>query len=144
DGSQVAIKGVGRESVLRWDELPDSTRVPMEIVLMEKVGSGCHHIIQLLDCFELPGSFLLVMEGPEPWQDLQPFLLEQEFLCEEMARWLFCQVLEAVRLCTACGVLHRDIKPGNLPVGPESSDLKLIDFGWGTFNQHLSLQGICG
>ncbi|XP_031954041.1 serine/threonine-protein kinase pim-2-like [Corvus moneduloides] len=144
DGSPVAIKRVARESVLQWYELPDGTRVPMEIVLMEKVGSGCHNIIRLLDWFELPDSFLLVMERPEPSQDLLAFLLEQGFLCEEMARWLFCQVLEAVRHCTACGVLHRDIKPENLLVDPESGDLKLIDFGCGTFLREQAFTRFAG
>ena len=102
---------------------------------MEKAGSGCRYIIQLLDWFELPDSFLLVMERPEASQDLLQLLLQQEFLREEMALWLFRQVLEAVRHCTACGVLHRDIKPENLLVNPESGDLKLIDFGCGTFLQ---------
>uniref|UniRef100_A0A8C3UXU2 non-specific serine/threonine protein kinase n=1 Tax=Catharus ustulatus TaxID=91951 RepID=A0A8C3UXU2_CATUS len=116
----------------------------MEIVLMEKVGSGCHYIIQLLDWFELPDSFVLVMERPVASQDLLQFLLEQELLCEEMARWLFCQVLEAVRHCTACGVLHRDIKPENLLVDPESGDLKLIDFGCGTFLQERPFTRFAG
>ena len=111
---------------------------------MEKVGSGCHYIIQLLDWFELPDSFLLVMERPVASQDLLQFLLEQEFLCEEMARWLFRQVLEAVRHCTACGVLHRDIKPENLLVDPESGDLKLIDFGCGTFLQEQPFTRFAG
>ncbi|XP_038002005.1 uncharacterized protein LOC119704598 [Motacilla alba alba] len=123
---------------------PDGTCVPMEVVLMEKVGSGCHNIIELLDWFELPDSFVLVMERPEASQDLLQFLLEQEFLCEEMARWLFCQVLEAVRHCTACGVLHRDIKPENLLVDPESGDLKLIDFGCGTFLQEQPFTHFAG
>ncbi|NXD03753.1 PIM1 kinase, partial [Certhia familiaris] len=96
DGSPVAIKRIFRKKVLQWGELPDGTRVPMEIVLLEKVGSGCHNIVQLLDWFELPECFMLVMERPEPSQDLYHFLLEEEFLGEEMARWLFCQVLEAV------------------------------------------------
>ncbi|XP_030804773.1 LOW QUALITY PROTEIN: serine/threonine-protein kinase pim-1-like [Camarhynchus parvulus] len=144
DGSPVAIKRVARESVLQWVELPDGTRVPMEIVLMEKVRSGCYNIIQLLDWFELPDSFVLVMERPEAWQDLPQFLLEHGLLSEEAARWLFVQVLEAVRHCTACGVLHRDIKPENLLVDPESGDLKLIDFGCGTFLQERAYTRFAG
>ncbi|NWH33188.1 PIM1 kinase, partial [Chloropsis hardwickii] len=144
DGSPVAIKRVARESVLQWDQLPDGTRVPMEIVLMEKVGSGCPSIIQLLDWFELPDSFVLVLERPERSQDLFQILLEQEILSEEAARWLFRQVLEAMWHCTACGVLHRDIKPENLLVDPESGNLKLIDFGCGTFLQERAFTQFAG
>ncbi|XP_072776909.1 uncharacterized protein [Taeniopygia guttata] len=125
---------------------PDGTRVPLEVVLMEKVGSGCQNIIQLLDWFELPDSFILVLERPGASRDLLEFLQEQDqgFLCEEQARWLFCQVLEAVRHCTACGILHRDIKPENLLVDPESGDLKLIDFGCGTFLQERAFTDFAG
>ncbi|RMB97508.1 hypothetical protein DUI87_25989 [Hirundo rustica rustica] len=112
DGSPVAIKHVARESVLQWVELPDGTHVPMEIVLMEKVRSGCYNIIQLLDWFEQPDGFALV--------------------------------LEAVRHCTACGVLHRDIKLENLLVDPESGDVKLIDFGCGTFLQEQAYTQFAG
>ncbi|XP_063261004.1 serine/threonine-protein kinase pim-1-like [Prinia subflava] len=116
----------------------------MEVVLMQTVGSGCQYIIQLLDCFELPDSFVLVMERPENSQDLLHLLLEQEFLSEEAARWLFWQVLYAVQHCTACGVLHRDIKPQNLLVNPETGELKLIDFGCGTFLQERAFTTFAG
>ncbi|RMB88524.1 hypothetical protein DUI87_35102 [Hirundo rustica rustica] len=84
------------------------------------------------------------MERPEQSQDLLEFLLERDVLCEEMARWIFCQVLEAVRHCTACGVLHRDIKLENLLVEPESGDVKLIDFGCGTFLQEQAYTQFAG
>ncbi|NWI86301.1 PIM1 kinase, partial [Pitta sordida] len=135
DSRPVAIKRVARERILQWGNLPDGTRVPMEIVLLDKVGSGCPNVIQLLDWFELRECYLVVMERPEPSQDLFNFIVEHKFLCEDMARWLFRQVLEAVKHCTNCGILHRDIKPENLLLNLDTGNLKLIDFGCGTFLQ---------
>ncbi|TRZ05128.1 hypothetical protein HGM15179_021979, partial [Zosterops borbonicus] len=135
DGALVAIKCVPRDRIRHWGELPDGALAPQEIVLLDKVSSGCGGIIQLLEGVELPNSFLLVLERPERCQELSGFLAERRFLPEEEARGLFRQVLEAVWHCTSCGVLHRDIKPENILLDLATGQLKLIDFGCGAFLQ---------
>ncbi|NXM84400.1 PIM1 kinase, partial [Oenanthe oenanthe] len=143
DRSPVSGHRRGRRGIVSSSQ-PDGTRVPMEIVLMEKVGSGCRSIIQLLDWFELPDSFLLVVERPEASRDFLQLLLEHEFLCEEVACWLFRQVLEAVWHCSACGVLHHDIKLEILLVEPERGKMKLLYFSCGTFLQERTFTRFSG
>ncbi|TRZ06607.1 hypothetical protein HGM15179_020500, partial [Zosterops borbonicus] len=129
DGAPVAIKRVPRNRVRHWGELPNGISAPLEIVLLDKVSSGCAGIIQLLEWAEFPNSFLLVLEHPEPSQDLQHFIRAREFLSKQVARELFRQVLEAVQHCTSCRVLHRDIKPEIILLDLATGQLKLIDFG---------------
>ncbi|OWK49495.1 Serine/threonine-protein kinase pim-1 [Lonchura striata] len=121
----VAIKRVPRNRVRHWGELPDGTSAPLEIVLLDKVSTGFPGVVQLLEWLELPNSIVM-------------------FLCEEVARELFRQVLEAVRHCTSCRVLHRNIKPENILVDLATGQAKLIDFGCGTYLQDTAYTHFAG
>ncbi|XP_068856219.1 serine/threonine-protein kinase pim-1-like [Aphelocoma coerulescens] len=124
--------------------LHKQTRAPLEIVLLDKVSAGFPGIVQLHEWLELPSNVVMVLERPERCQDLLRFIRARGFLCEEVARHLFRQVLEAVRHCTSCGVLHRDIKPENILVDLATGQAKLIDFGCGTYLQAAAYTSFAG
>ena len=65
--------------------------VPNEIALMHRL-SPFPHIIRLIEWFEKPDSYIIIMERPDPCLDLFDYITEQKSLSEDTARTFFWQV----------------------------------------------------
>ncbi|KAL6457454.1 hypothetical protein MHYP_G00344170 [Metynnis hypsauchen] len=136
DGLQVAIKVVSKQetSTENLRSPVNSRAVPAEVALMQMVNQPpvCKNIIRLIEWFDEPDQYILVLERPEPCVDLRSFLaILGGYADEEMARTIMLQAVEAANQCSLRGVLHRDIKLANLLINTDTSEVKLIDFGCG-------------
>ena len=70
-------------------------------------------------------------------KDLFDFISEQGPLPEAVAKDLFSQLVDTVRLCHQKGVVHRDIKDENILIDINTFKTKLIDFGSGAYLQNI-------
>ncbi|KAG7319640.1 hypothetical protein KOW79_016783 [Hemibagrus wyckioides] len=131
DGEQVAIKYL-LKCFVDYFTLPDDTRsLPHEGMMMEFVSRSrsSPYVIKLLEWFETPKGFLLVMEQPQNFINLQQFRRGLEGrMSEDVAQIIMRKIIQALIHCRECGVLHLDVKEHNILVNPETLDLKLTDF----------------
>lgn len=106
--------------------------MPLEICLLRKIAD-LDGIVRLLDFYEMPDTFVLILERPEGCKDLFDFINDHGFLEESLARDFLRQVVHTILACHQRGVIHRDIKDENLLVSGCHSKprIQLIDFGSG-------------
>jgi len=109
-------------------------KIPLEVALMRRVDH-VEGVISLIDYFELPDCFLLIMErighSAHSCKDLFDFISDSGPLKEDLARHIFKQVVETVADCHNAKVIHRDIKDENILIDTKTNKVKLIDFGSG-------------
>jgi hypothetical protein len=88
------------------------------------------HIVGFRDAGEVNGLLYLVMDYV-PGSSLADLLVRQGPFEVGRAVRLTCQVLEALWEAHVNGVVHRDVKPGNVLVtaGPGGEEVRLADFG---------------
>lgn len=85
------------------------------------------HIVQIYDLTEIDGAPAIVMEFVEG-RSLKDLLPDPSERGQEPAQRVALHVLRALTVAHAKGIVHRDIKPGNLLVLP-GGGIKVTDFG---------------
>ena len=128
DNMQVAIKELPKAKCYRMCE---KRNLPVELALLEKV-SQVPGVVTMFDYYEAQNSYFIIMERFNS-KDLFDFISESGPLTETLSKYLFQQILSTITQCHKHGVLHRDIKDENILIDLNSHQLKLIDFGSGTF-----------
>ena len=128
----VAIK------VLRDDKrFPESIeRFKREIQALARLVD-VPHVVKFYDKGKLKdGTLYMVMEYVDGWpldRLIDSNVPDSETLQKRMA--IFQQILEAVQSAHRCGVVHRDLKPGNIMVDREGQ-VKLMDFGFAVLDKN--------
>ena len=119
---QVAIK------VLNEDFCHDEKRI-QDFEKEARLTAQINHpnIIQIYSAGRAHGRFYLVMELLEG-QSLEEIIAQRSPLSEEEVLTIALQVTEGLKAAKKAGVIHRDVKPGNILFDLDGN-AKLIDFG---------------
>lgn len=124
DRSVVALK------VMRTDSLQPPHEARKELRILHRAAAERatdSSIIQLLHSFQQPGGYL-VLAFPFLRQDLEN-LLRSERLSKKQGRLVFEGLFSALTWLHQRGIIHRDIKPGNILLKEMDGPVFLIDFG---------------
>ena len=120
-GRQVAIKML-REGPLIGPA--DHTRFGQEVRILAQLSHP--HIVTIHDSGRVPGGFYFVMDYIVG-KPVDTYVTGAELPIAAVLQ-VFAKVCEAVHAAHLRGVIHRDLKPGNILVD-ENGEPRLLDFG---------------
>jgi eukaryotic-like serine/threonine-protein kinase len=113
-------------------DLPDSERVPFEDRFLREAKSAGRlshpNIVTIYDVGETGNMAYIAMEYLKG-QSLKEILDQHGCLPLDLAMDTAMQMADALAYAHEHGIVHRDVKPGNVIVLEDRGDIKLTDFG---------------
>jgi casein kinase II subunit alpha len=107
-----------------------SKKIKREIKILQALH-GAPNTIQLLDLVREPESktpaFIFELVNAVDHKTLYPALTDLDI------RYYIFQLLKALEFAHSRGIMHRDVKPHNVMIDPQSRTLRLIDWGLAEF-----------
>ncbi len=118
----VAIKTMAED--IKWDP-----ELKLRFYREARSAAGLHHpnIVTIHDLGEDGKITYIVMELLQG-QDLKSIIKSQAPMTLETRLSIIAQVADGLQHAHMNGIIHRDIKPGNIHVSP-SGNVKIVDFG---------------
>ena len=133
-GTQFAIKILNPEWAVRADI---TKRFSREARIMASLKH--ENVVRIYDYFQdRENNYAIVMELLEG-EDLSSFIKRQGALSNELAYDLMTKILGAFEYAHNKGLVHRDVKPGNIFITPEKN-VKILDFGIAKLNQESNAE----
>lgn len=122
--------GSGNTRAVKQYFTGDKSVMEREVEVHQQIGKhpNAVELIEAVDVEGQPGWKMIVMELAQG-QELGDMLAQRGKLSEAEAKPIFKQLVSVIQHLHSKNVLHRDLKPDNIFVGP--SGVKLIDFGAG-------------
>ncbi|KAG2011518.1 CMGC/MAPK protein kinase [Coprinopsis cinerea AmutBmut pab1-1] len=123
-GETVAIKMVTRV----FEKIQLAKRALREITLLRHFANH-ENITGLIDVDAVSPDFNEIYIFMEPMEaDLHQIIKSGQVLTNEHVQYFLYQILRGMKFIHSAGVIHRDLKPGNLLVNADC-ELKICDFG---------------
>ncbi|MEU3353630.1 protein kinase [Streptomyces sp. NPDC037389] len=130
-GRQVAVK------LLLGDDGDESAAMRFRLEAQTAARLNHPQVVAVYDFGEWEGRFYLVMELVQG-SSLSVELAERRALAPARAADLVAQTASGLAAAHRQGVVHRDVKPGNLMVDAATGTLKIGDFGIARFVDETS------
>ncbi len=131
-GRAVAVKLLRREYVEQ-----ESFRVRFRAEAKHAASTNHQNIAQIYDYGEAAGIAYLVMELV-PGEPLSTLLAREEQLSTSQTVEIIAQTAEGLQAAHDIGLVHRDVKPGNILLTPQG-EVRITDFGISRTGADLAL-----